>query len=174
MSALWKLCFSRSLPGHISFPCNSTLWSPSCLLETGEHSTKPLLFQLEALSGMVWQEILKALRYLYRQKAKRKYRCTEPFSSFQFALQVMQNIWTNPVGSSIFHDSQPLQVGGPFCDATGERAAAVICNMQAEMIIQRTRQGLVGTMPISSSWFMLIASFGHAKVSRCLADNEDR
>lgn len=40
----------------------------------------------------------------------------------------------------------------------------------AQMITWRTRQGLVGTVPISLSLFMLITSFGHANISRCLAD----
>lgn len=43
----------------------------------------------------------------------------------------------------------------------------------AQMITWRTRQGLVGTMPISSSLLMLIVSFDHAKISRCLADHWD-
>lgn len=117
--------------------------------------------------------MLKALSYLYRQKEKRRYRCVWPCRSFQFVLQIMQNIWMNHVGSSMFHDSQPLQAGGSLCEPTGECAAAGICNMQAQTIIWRIRQGMVGTMPISSSWLTLIASFGHAKLSRCLADNQD-
>lgn len=79
----------------------------------------------------------------------------------------------NHAGSSMFRDSPPLRAGGPLCDPTGECAAAGICNMQAQVILSGIRQGLVGTMPISSSWLMLTASFGHAKASRCLTDNQD-
>lgn len=43
----------------------------------------------------------------------------------------------------------------------------------AQMMTWRTRQGLLGIVPISFSLLLLTTSFGHAKISRCLADHQD-
>lgn len=137
----------------------------------GKQSKKSLLFQLETeWNGEIGDFENSELSLLEEGKKK-----------LQVCLVLQQfRIWTAKNVDHLNESCGELHVS--WFPASSSRRPTVWSHwgmcwcwdpQHAQMITWGTRQGFMGTVPISSSLFMLVASSGHAKISRCLADYWD-